>query len=322
MELDSVLSKVHKLIQRAEHEDTPPEEAKTAQEMADALMLKYKLDEALLDANRPAEFRTKPDKTEVPLVGDPMLQGYMQLLCDSVAQHCDCKVRHYSSYSDGTWNSKIYGFPSDLRYFKILYMELRLHMVGALRPGIDPNKSVAENAYNLHNAGLNWFDMAKLEGWVEVHSLPGEHKFMYRNSHTGERQKWADCIGKFKSGYKKEVERRGEQPLRIPPTGSKVFRENAANGYTLRINQRLRAIREKRANIGNALALRVNELDELFREENEDLFKSVKTDNKSRRRVKYVSRPFSEAGYQAGVRQANSALLDPAPSNKPTKEIN
>lgn len=324
MELDSVLRKVRALIEKAEHPETPQHEAIAAQEKADALMQQYRIDEAKLDASRVAADRTRPEKTEVPLVGDHGLAMYMVDLVDAVARHCDCRIKHFSRYHEGAWQSKVYAYPSDLRYFQILYAELRLHMVGALRPSIDPLKSVAENAYVLHNAGMNWFDIAQMEGWKQVDPLPGEPKVMYVNKRTGERQKWADAVGKWKRGYAEEIKRRGEDPLHIRPGGMESFRVNAAMGYVKRIDQRLREVREGRAQIGNALAMRVDLLDEFFREDNPVRPITTPSTVSTGRRVrapKVKTIAFNEDAYRAGVNQANTAGLNPATSNKPTKEI-
>lgn len=318
--LDNILRKVRSLIAKAEHESTPPEEAKAAQERADEMMRKYKLEEAELDKSRPAEARSMPEFIHVELA-DGELVGWMARLAELVAVHCDCKIRTYSRYTVNGWTSKVYGFKSDLRYYEILYTTLRLHMLGALRPGLNPALTVAENAYILHNAGLNWFDMAKLEGWYQVPPLPGEPKVMYVNRRTGERQQWSRCIGKYKQGYAQEIARRGEKWMTISPAGTRTFRENACHGYISRIDQRLRAIREKRSQIGNALAIRTDELNEFFKEDNPDLFKPIEVPKGRQRRAKIRYTPYNETAYQSGVRQANTAALDPSATKGSTKEI-
>jgi Protein of unknown function (DUF2786) len=327
MELESALRKVRGLIAKAEHEGTPPIEAAEAQRLADEIMRKYKLDQAKLDASRPAEDRIKAEKTEVPLVRyDSDLLPRMANLAVYVAEHCDCKIRCYWRYdSEGVWHARVYGYQSDLRYFEIVYTELRLHMVGVLRPAIDPNKSVELNAYTLHNAGMNWFDIAKSEGWEETPSRPGEAKFMYYNPRTGQRQAWKDCIGKYKFAYQREVVRRGEQPVKIRPGGMNNYRVNAAYGYVRRIDQRLREIREHRQQVGNALALIVDAVEELYRQDapkpSNQITASNTTTGRRGRTPKIKEIPYNAEAYEAGVRQANTASLNPAASNNPAKEI-
>jgi hypothetical protein len=323
MDIDSVLRKVHGLIAKAEHPSTPPKEAAEAQRMADALMYKYKVNRVQADKAVPVAQRMKADKVEIPLVEDPSLVGYMAALARSVARHCDCRIREYSTFRADGWHSRIYGYQSDLSYYQILYAELRLQMVGALRPKYDPAKSIDLNAYLMHNAGMNWFDMAQMEGWRQVPPEFGEPKVMYINDHTGQRQKWSDAVGKFKDGYKREIELRGEPWMQIPPGGMNTFRVNAANGYVVRIEQRLARIREGRE-VGTTIALLNDAVDALFKEDNPELYKPIESSAPKGRRtrapkVRHI--PYSAQGYESGVRQANAAALDPSPSHTPRKEL-
>lgn len=322
MDLGNVLNKVHKLIAVAEHDGTPVDEAQAARLMADKLMLDYAIEQAMLDSTRPVSERTKPGTVEVPLVPDPELMGYVEYLVKQVALHCSCRVRSYSNYNyeEHVWYAKVYGFESDLRYFEILYTTLRLHMVGALRPGIDYSASIETNSYALHAAGYNWYDIAKLFGWREDKSGPGEPRLMYHNVNTDERRGWSTAIAQYKRAYMREVARRGEQPLHVSPSGVKTFQRSAAEGYAYRIAQRLREVRERNP-ISNALVQRVSDVDKLFRDDNPDLFRPAPTDGKVGRLRKYVPPKFNEAGYQAGVKHANTASFDPATGGNSKKEL-
>jgi len=330
MELSSVLRKVRALIEKAEHPETPVTEAKLAGEMADALMLKYAIDQANLDASRPADERMKPGKIEVPLSGGYALSGYITILAEEVARHCRCRIRSYGTYSMETheWVAKVYGYDGDLRYFELLYTTLRLHMVGALRPSIDPAKSIEDNAYALHNAGRNWWDIAQLYGWKEVPRRDGEPRLMYeRGENDGvTRVGWGKAVAQYKRAYLRACEARGEKPVHVPPAGSATFRRSAADGYVTRLSQRLRAIRDGQQ-IGSALALRTEDVDKMFREDNPELFKvyeapppSTKPARKVRQR-KYVPPAFNQNAYEVGTRHANTASINPAASNNPKKGI-
>ena len=135
-QLAKVLARVRKLIALAEHESTPDAEAQLAREQADALMLKFTIDEAMVDAARPAEERGKPTVITVEMASGDML-GYVGMLIGRIARHCRCKARLYTSFDhqNNQYNAKVYGFTADLRYFQILYTTVRLHMLGILRPG-------------------------------------------------------------------------------------------------------------------------------------------------------------------------------------------
>lgn len=321
MELEDVMRKIQRMIAYAERDDTPPEEAEVAQRKADKLMQEYNLEQIEMDKLRPAAERSKPGSDEVALTGDGSLVGYMAILARDVGTHCSCRIWNYSriDHVERTYMSRAYGFEGNRRYFRVLYTTLRLHMVGALRPTPDPNKSVEDNAYDMHNAGLNWFDIAKLYGWEQVKPEPGEPANMYVNKRTHERANWPTAIGIHKAAYGRAIAARGETWLRVPPAGVNTFRVNAADAYVTRINQRLSEIRSHNP-IGSALALRIDEVDALFNQDTAHLRSNVTT-KASGRAPKIKRIPFSQTAYEAGVRHANSANLNPAASNAPKKEL-
>lgn len=311
----TLLERVQKLIDIAERDTTPVGEAQNARILADKLMLDHAIEESMLDRTRPAASRMKPATVEVPMVADWELIGYIDYLLSQVSAHCRCRHRSYTSYKEGAYQAKVYGFESDLRYFEMLYTTLRLHMVGVLRPGFDPSKSLDENVYILHHSGLNWLNIAELEGWVEI-TPKGIKNPVYRFKSTGEEANWAKTIGRLKKAYKRELDRRGEQWLKITPAGVKTFQRNSADGYVHRIAQRLREIRERNP-VGSELALRISEVDDMFRSENEDLFRKPEPSNaKGRtRRVRTIHVPYNSTAYQSGVARANTANLNPAASH-------
>lgn len=332
MELDQALKRVQQLINKAEapiHETDPVRRAaleteqNAAREMADALMLKYAIEEAQLDASRPSAFRMKPGKILVSLTGHDELLGYVAQLAQDVGKYCRCQVRSYKQYdyTENCWMAAVYGFESDLHYFEIMYTTLRLHMIGALNPKPDPSESIEDNAYRLHNAGLNWFDIAKLHGWVEVTPELGEARYMYYNSKTGKRDSWPNVIGIHKNAYQRAIKAKGEQALKVPPSGVATFRRSAAMGYSTRLRGRLRETEAGR-DPGTTIILRsrIDDISALFREDNPELF-TEQTAAVNGRKIRYVQAPYSEAGYQAGVRHANTASLNPAATGNQAKGI-
>jgi hypothetical protein len=341
MELDKVLARVRALVAKAEapiadgasqaeREATLTEQA-TARKMADALMLQYAIEEITAEQSGPEMYRQKPDKIEVHLAPASDVSGYVSILAQIVARHCRCKIRLNSryDYAEHCWTAKIYGFESDLRYYEILYTTLRLHMIGALLPKPDLTKSIRYNAYVLHNAGLNWIDIALEHGWHQVPREPGDtSKAMYVNKNTGERQPFSRAVTVYETAYKQECAARGEKPLRIPPGGKTTFRTSAAQGYAYRIQQRLKEIEEGRQTGSEIiLASRVGDINDLFKEDNPDLFRPPTPEEISTRKVqkvrevKYVAPKFNDAGYRAGVNQANTASLNPAAPARNQKEI-
>ena len=345
--LDRTLARVRALIAKAEAPiaegatDTERQaaiiEQNSAREMADALMLKYAINEAVANATKPVQDRTKPIRITVE-VGrwDADILGYLGQLCEDVADHCRCKTRMWGQFSDYTYRAKVYGFESDVRYFELLYTTLRLHMLGVLMPRMDPQLSLEENCYRLHEAGYNWLQMAAMDGWKKYpgqKGVPG-HLIDYYNQGPNPLFDGRVLSGKLGGYYKRAYERackaKGESTKIIPAGGTETYRRSAAMGYTSRLRQRLDAIKRGRdgtPGAGIVLRSRFEDVEAMFREDNPELFrvyepqpeepgKKVKV-----RMRKYVPPKFSDAGYGAGVSYANKADLNTGVGSKRAGEI-
>lgn len=323
MELSSLLNKVRALIAKAEHPNTDPIEAKTFRQGADRLMLKYAIEEALLNETRPAAERSKPGTIELDLSGAGWeMQQYLGDLLSAVARFNRCRVRHYTRYDRERqcYLSKVYGFESDLRFVEMLYTTLRLHMLGALRPGISPTESLEENCYRLHNAGYNWLEIAEMYGWSkEGHfDLDDDRwgKECWRHKETGELKTNWQLGGMHKRAYQKACKMRGEDTKVIPAGGTSTYRNSAVSGYVSGIRDRQRHAASGRGP-GTEVALHgmLDDIDRLFRAENPDLYREpepVAEDDKNkkpRRERKYTPPPFNAEAYQVGHAHAQTADL-------------
>ena len=288
MELSSVLKKVQALINLAEHENTGEDEKDAARTMADALMLKYAIDEALLDAARPATEQMKPAIITIQLTSGYDLVYDMLELASDIARFCRCRVRYGFRFDKelGAYATKVYGYDSDLRYFEFLYTTLRLHMIGALRPKVDPAESIDENCFRLHSSGFNWLEIAEMYGWKkasytqvedwnEAHgisswSAEADIKDPMIHNETGEVAPSMRIGSGYKRAFNRACTARGLDfhTFQIPAGGSKTFRTDAVSGYTSRIHRRLRDMDGQRTGIGTSLALRADALEDAFREDN------------------------------------------------------
>lgn len=293
MELNKALSMVRGLVSRAEHPETPPAEAQACRERADAMMLKYAIDEAMAEQAKPVIDRGKPTSALFPTAragDDGNLLGYVEWLLETVARHTRCLVRGYVEYDreQGCYLSRVYGWESDVRYFEILYTTLRLHMLGVLRPKPDASVSLEENAYRLHDVGYNWLEIAALYGWRkrtkpwdvrearEAGKLDpkayaqwesDKAEFWYNQGEDKWLTNW-QVGGIFKRAYYSACKKRGEEPKRIPAGGSETYRRSALQGYVGRIGIRLRETQKARAAGSGELVLasRAQDLEDYYRE--------------------------------------------------------
>jgi uncharacterized protein DUF2786 len=313
---DKWLETVRNLIQKAEHPTCPPDEADACRKRADAIMLKHAIDQAALDATRPAAERMKPSRTTIQLGhhDDPLIYEIV-LLGNFTAQHCRCRSVWVQSYFSAD-TLRVYGYESDLRYFELLYTTLFLHMSRVFFPQIDTNKSLEDNAYDFHNAGLNWIDIAKLYGWVQLPRAVCENAYdgrvMFCHKDTGNIEPITMVGSRIKRAYYRAIRARGEEPVVIPSyisrqSGTLTFRKSAAQGYVNEINDRLRRARGERGP-GTDLVLkdRSEEIDRLIAEMEGDL--TLAFDNNAKPE-------FNPAAYAKGRIHAQSADINPAGSS-------
>lgn len=304
MELSDVLRKVRALVERAEHPETPADEAASARSMADKLMEKYAIQEWQAMQNAPKSF--KPTRIKVDIgKHDSEFLTETATLCNVIASFCNCS----SVWMQGSgWGQReeycyVYGYESDLRYFELLFTTLYLHMSGAIFPKPDLTKTIGENAYDLRNAGLNWIEIAKAYGWREVPRKDGEPKNVYVNDNdpTTMRLGWSQAVGQFERAYRKMVKARGESIVRIPPNGARTYRVNAAQGYLTRISQRLRMVKDQRGT-GTEIMLR---------DKSQNIAELIMEEHPSMRHANSRSVKYNSEAYARGTRHANTASLNP-----------
>jgi hypothetical protein len=318
MESDKILERIRGLISKAESLEADGSEhaineANACRERADEMMQKYAVEEWKVMQAAPAASRAKPTRIRINLgEGNNDFLADISTLVNIVAKFCKCSsiwmqgsgfgIQGHQEYS---W---VYGYESDLRYFEMLFTQLHLHMLGAIFPKPDPTKTLGENIYELHNAGINWVEISAMYGWYPVTSMPGEPNHMFLNRNTGDRLSWNKSIGKLKASYRAEAARRGEAPVRLTP---KTYQRNAVQGYINRISQRLREIAGHRGT-GTELVL-ADKSENIAAALAEDFPKSKMT---SARKNKY-----DPTAYRRGVAHANTAALNPQAGASPRSAL-
>lgn len=309
-ELARILRRVRKLITFAEAPISATDEEQiastkreqdNARAQADALMLKFAIDQATLDASRPAEERGKPSTIEVETAAsfsEENTAGYVDWLCTVLARHCRCLVKSYVRYDreTHTWINKVYGFEGDLRYFEVLFTTARLHMLEAVRPRYQANLTLEENAYRLHNAGYNWLEICGMQGWQKAKGIltydgmrrledrhpdmldsPNAVWYIKNYGKDDEEVAPATKIGSnVKRAYHRAVEAKGEKPTVISANGAVTYRRSAMNGYVTRLQRRvwrLETAREAPAKEGEiVLASQHQRLEDFFRDDNSGMY--------------------------------------------------
>jgi hypothetical protein len=308
MEADKILERIRGLISKAESleasgDENSANEATACRERADEMMQKYAVEEWKVMQAAPAVSRAKPTRIRINLGnGDNQFLGDIATLVNIVAKFCKCSSIwmegsgfSMESIQEYSW---VYGYESDLRYFEMLFTQLHLHMLGAIFPKPDPAKTLGENIYELHNAGISWPEIYAMYNWYPDAPRPGEPNYMFLNKITGERMSWNKSVRKYNNAYKDEVARRGEKPFRITP---KTYQRNAVQGYLNRINQRLREIAGHRGT-GTELVLA---------DKSENIKDALAKDFPRSKTVAGRKTRYDATAYHRGVNHANTAALNP-----------
>lgn len=241
--LDAMLRKVQSMIARADHPNTPPAEADTARNMAEGLMLKYRIDSAMLEASGQG-----PKQTVVPVwrkfrVCDSQSEFslFYRLMAQDCLRHVDCEfvTRIGSAWEvdeslNGTMEGNVgvyyveaVGYEADLRIAEVLYLSAQVAFQKRLEPKYDPELSDQVNAYLMRSAGM--------EGWRIAEAIFGRTDKALRP--------------KVRAMFKKEAEARGEDPNVLLGKGNsvKVFRDSFAEGFSSTIHSRLVQMRAAQA---------------------------------------------------------------------------
>lgn len=271
---DRMLEKVRKLIAKAEGTDST-QEAEVYLEKAQELMLQHSISEAMLNASRPAEKRTKAEALEFFSIADygTLIRYQLVSLASEVAGHFGCNIVFFGLRRGGARSNvstTVVGMPSDLRSFQTLYTALMLDLVSRLQPRPDVSKSFAENVYILHDMGVKWREIANLMNKAFVDHRPEGWREAVRIGKDGNSDILVPWNGSSMDGgrliraYRKHCAEIGEKPRAIQ--SPVMFQRNFAVGYVERISVRLAIARMKgqTQEAGTALALRSDGIEQLF----------------------------------------------------------
>ena len=119
---DRILERVRKLLAKAEHPATPPAEAEAFSEKAAALMSRYVIDQAMIDATRPVDVQP----VTRTLVVDAPYALPKTVLLDHVARAFRVCMAMGRDLDSGGRRCTLVGFPADLDTAELLFTSLLL----------------------------------------------------------------------------------------------------------------------------------------------------------------------------------------------------
>lgn len=176
----SILDKVAKLITLAEHANTSDIEREAFLAKADAMMVKYAIDRAVIESRKTSdEKREEPVSVTVPFVRDGV--DFEDEYCQMFSAICGhnrvrAVIRTYRE------QAVIVGFPTDVEYTQMIWNSVYLAFVSKLDPSWVADRPADENIKILKEAGWKWAriaDAANANGF-ECTATDGRLKAAYR----------------------------------------------------------------------------------------------------------------------------------------------
>ena len=263
----TILGKVQKLYERADHPNTGPEEREACIRKADSLMLKYQIDQAMLDALRkPEERRTViNEKFEFSMNADFESQFATMLTALGAANNVRVAVH---------WNgtATLVGFREDVEWLKILILQVFREFLVRISPSWDDNLSIDANVKTLKEAAWKWQQIAhqmRLRGlWPEGKLLPPKDG------------------GYLIRAYKRECSRLGV-PADVQTQNHEGYRYAFIDAFTNRIATRaadiLRQKKEAAEERGSGAELAIRDAGSFVDDEFFRLFPSLSPEARARR---------------------------------------
>ncbi len=218
---ERILERVRKMLDRANHPNTPDGERQTCIAMADAAMQKHAIDQAMLDAAKKPNERRKPTSREFTAWDGFQWRSQFYTIMTEIARTVG--VRASVSYR-GTVT--LVGMSDDIDYCEMLWMSVYLNFSSKLEPKWNNDLSFEHNVYNFKEAGSKWPDIRIIavnnDCWVD----------------------WPDG-GRLKRAYQRHCKILGEEP-RNHTQRHDAYRQSFADAYERRLCHRLEELRSDR----------------------------------------------------------------------------
>lgn len=158
-----VMTLIMKLLDRANHPETPEAEANLCSERAEKLMAQHMIDR--MDLKPEEKSKVIQDKWDLR-TGDAGREFAYHIvdLMKTVLAHCGIRIHPNAPYTkreDGTvdYQSKTFtlvGFPEDMRFAELIWFRVFVEFVRNINPKWDASKSLEDNVYHFARAGFSW----------------------------------------------------------------------------------------------------------------------------------------------------------------------
>lgn len=231
-ERSDILRKIRAMLDRADHPNTPPEEADTARRMADEMMTKFTIEQFELEMVKPGNVREKPIVRKVQYVnkdaGYDITANFYKLF-RQLAWFSGVKVGEL-----GYYEATCVGYERDLDYLEILYTAVRMHMSNNLEPKASRDESWQDNLARFKRAGMKWDRIHLL-----LREVPG---YPYSDKdYVNQGGRWGVALTK---AYTDWCKAHGEHRVKDHP---EVWRRGFLEGYIQEVVNRLHEMERLRS---------------------------------------------------------------------------
>ena len=262
---ERILDRIAKMLERANHPNTPEAERQVCLDMANSMMVKHAIEQAEMDARLTPNERRRPTKQRVHMF-DPTgwYSAYFQTILHTMQETNRVRIAlHHNG------DCTIVGFNDDVNWTEMLWLHIFREFVSRIDPRWDAAQSFDYNVKALKEAGWKW--------WQIWNAIPGE--------------KPCPCPpkdgGYLIRAYKRECKRVGQDTL-VQTQKFGAYRATFAHSFTTTICRRLRdqaQSNSEEAAASKALVVSLGDVDDLFYE----TFPSLKPESEEEKQARWAA---------------------------------
>jgi hypothetical protein len=181
--LDAMMRKVSGLLAKADDPACTPEEADSCRNMAERIMVKYKIEQE--DLIKRGDLRVNGldilfKEVNAYHLGNEYSDVYSALMSYAIA-HTGC-YGVWTGYTNMERVITIVGYEADIRYAEALFTSARLLFADRMEPKVEPSLSDEDNVYRLRSSGMERIRIAKVMGWGDTGSATAKVTRLYKKA--------------------------------------------------------------------------------------------------------------------------------------------
>lgn len=228
-----MMERVRALLAKAASTNFPAE-AETFRQKADEIMTEYAIEQWMLEGLEKGRERPEPARRDFDFSwwrGNPF-RSQLWSLFTSTARHCRCTVA--TTHADyGQMKMPVFGIPSDLDWFDVLFTSLMNQMIQQVDPQPKTSLTMNENLAIMREAGMPW--QQAIPRIIALGRVADKEW-------DPETTTFDDVYKPWVHGYRNWCRRTGHSQSYV---NQQTFRKHFADGFSLEINSRLRRMREE-----------------------------------------------------------------------------